>query len=301
MISNFYNYLENLQNTITSKIEKIDGKSSFLEDLWDHHDSGGGRTRVISNGNIFEKGGVNISSISGTLPKIMQSQLKTKNKNFSACGLSIVFHPLNPMIPTVHFNIRYFEMIDLLGNKCDQWFGGGIDLSPYYIFENDVILFHKNCKEICDKYGENLYIEYKTKCDKYFWNSHRNEARGVGGLFFDYLKDTPEKSLKEWNSFVKELGDNFLKIYLPIVNKRKEMPFTKYEKMWQEIRRGRYAEFNLIHDKGTLFGIKTKGRIESIMMSLPPTVRWQYNFFPNLGSKEEKLISILQKPKNWIK
>lgn len=192
-------------------------------------------------------------------------------------------------------------MIDLLGNKCDQWFGGGIDLSPYYIFENDVILFHKNCKEICDKYGENLYIEYKTKCDKYFWNSHRNEARGVGGLFFDYLKDTPEKSLKEWNSFVKELGDNFLKIYLPIVNKRKEMPFTKYEKMWQEIRRGRYAEFNLIHDKGTLFGIKTKGRIESIMMSLPPTVRWQYNFFPNLGSKEEKLISILQKPKNWIK
>ena len=159
MISNFYNYLENLQNTITSKIEKIDGKSSFLEDLWDHHDSGGGRTRVISNGNIFEKGGVNISSISGTLPKIMQSQLKTKNKNFSACGLSIVFHPLNPMIPTVHFNIRYFEMIDLLGNKCDQWFGGGIDLSPYYIFENDVILFHKNCKEICDKYGENLYIE----------------------------------------------------------------------------------------------------------------------------------------------
>ena len=137
--------------------------------------------------------------------------------------------------------------------------------------------------------------------DKYFWNSHRNEARGVGGLFFDYLKDTPEKSIKEWHSFVKELGDIFLKIYLPIVNKRKEMPFTKNEKMWQEIRRGRYAEFNLIHDKGTLFGIKTKGRIESIMMSLPPTVRWQYNFSPNLGSKEEKLISILQKPKNWIK
>jgi len=300
MKEEFYNYVKNLQEFITSKLEEIDGKAVFKEDLWTRREGGGGKTRIITNGSVFEKGGVNISSINGTLPELIKLQLKVKYSNFYACGLSVVMHPLNPMIPTIHFNIRYFEIYDLNGKITDQWFGGGLDLTPYYIFENDVKFFHQTCKAACDKYDETFYDKYKKKCDDYFWNLHRNEARGVGGLFFDYLKPNSNQSIKEWYSFVKEIGDSFIPAYFPIVNNRKKLKFTDNEKKWQEIRRGRYVEFNLVHDKGTLFGLKTNGRIESVLMSLPPIVRWDYDFVPKTGSKEEELIKVLKNPIKWV-
>ncbi|MDG2396955.1 MAG: oxygen-dependent coproporphyrinogen oxidase [Flavobacteriaceae bacterium] len=300
MKEKFYNYIKNLQNTITSQFEKIDGKSIFKEDIWEHPEGGGGKTRIINNGNIFEKGGVNISSVTGELPEIIKKQLKVQDSSFFACGLSLIMHPLSPMIPSIHFNIRYFEMYNKNLEISDQWFGGGIDLTPYYIFEEDINYFHQKCKIICDKFDNSLYKKYKKNCDNYFWNSHRNESRGVGGLFFDYLKKNEKVSLKNLYKFISEIGDNFLLTYIPIINKRKNINYTAEEKKWQEIRRGRYAEFNLVHDKGTLFGLKTNGRIESILSSLPPIVRWEYNFTPKKGSKEEKLIKVLKNPIDWI-
>ena len=300
MKEKFYNYIKNLQNTITSQFEKIDGKSIFKEDIWEHPEGGGGKTRIINNGNIFEKGGVNISSVTGELPEIIKKQLKVQDSSFFACGLSLIMHPLSPMIPSIHFNIRYFEMYNKNLEISDQWFGGGIDLTPYYIFEEDINYFHQKCKIICDKFDNSLYKKYKKNCDNYFWNSHRNESRGVGGLFFDYLKKNEKVSLKNLYKFISEIGDNFLLTYIPIINKRKNINYTAEEKKWQEIRRGRYAEFNLVHDKGTLFGLKTNGRIESILSSLPPIVRWEYNFTPKKGSKEEKLIEVLKNPIDWI-
>tara|TARA_B100001996_G_C18671021_1_gene596738 strand:+ start:970 stop:1875 length:906 start_codon:yes stop_codon:yes gene_type:complete len=300
MKEKFYNYIKNLQNTITSQFEKIDGKSIFKEDIWEHPEGGGGKTRIINNGNIFEKGGVNISSVTGELPEIIKKQLKVQDSSFFACGLSLIMHPLSPMIPSIHFNIRYFEMYNKNLEISDQWFGGGIDLTPYYIFEEDINYFHQKCKIICDKFDNSLYKKYKKNCDNYFWNSHRNESRGVGGLFFDYLKKNEKVSLKNLYKFISEIGDNFLLTYIPIINKRKNINYTAKEKKWQEIRRGRYAEFNLVHDKGTLFGLKTNGRIESILSSLPPIVRWEYNFTPKKGSKEEKLIEVLKNPIDWI-
>jgi coproporphyrinogen III oxidase len=204
------------------------------------------------------------------------------------------------MVPTVHANWRYFEMYDQAGNIVDQWFGGGQDLTPYYLFEEDAIHFHQVCKTACDNHHPEFYATYKTKCDDYFYNSHRNEARGIGGLFFDYCKATEDMSMQQWYDFVTEVGDSFLDAYVPIVEKRKHLSYTEQNRHWQEIRRGRYVEFNLVHDKGTLFGLKTNGRIESILMSLPPHVQWVYNHHPKKGSEEEKLIAVLKEPKNWI-
>ena len=268
--------------------------------LWERPEGGGGRTRVLEDGVVFEKGGVNISGVHGTLPKSMQTHLNVSEASFYACGLSLVLHPKNPMAPTVHANWRYFEMYDLDGNIVDQWFGGGLDLTPYYLFEEDAIHFHQTCKNACDRHDPKFYSEYKKKCDAYFWNAHRDEARGLGGLFFDYLKPTPKRSLREWYAFVTDVADNFLEAYLPILDRRKDLAYTKEQKKWQEIRRGRYVEFNLVHDKGTLFGLKTNGRIESILMSLPPKVQWHYDYQPEKDSPEAMLMEVIMKPKNWV-
>ncbi len=300
MRAEFYNYIEKLQDKICNKLEEIDGKARFHQDLWEREEGGGGRTRVIENGAVFEKGGVNISAVHGPLAPAMQQYFKVGDVDFFACGLSLVIHPKNPMVPTVHANWRYFEMYDKDGKVLDQWFGGGQDLTPYYLFEEDAVHFHKVSKEACDKHSPEFYPEYKKKCDEYFWNSHRNEARGIGGLFFDYLKASEEKTIKDWYDFVTEVGNSFLAAYVPIVEKRKNLSYNEANRNWQEIRRGRYVEFNLVHDNGTLFGLKTNGRIESILMSLPPHVQWAYNHHPKSGSEEEKLIKVLEEPKDWV-
>jgi coproporphyrinogen III oxidase len=308
MKAKFYQYIQNLQDTITSKLETVDGKAKFREDLWERPDTstglstggGGGRTRVIENGAVFEKGGVNISAVHGKLPESMQKHFNVKDADFFACGLSLVLHPKSPLVPTVHANWRYFEMYDEQGDIVDSWFGGGQDLTPYYLFEDDAKHFHQTCKTACDKHNETFYQKYKDRCDTYFFNSHRNEARGIGGLFFDYCKASDDMTMENWYNFVTEVGNSFLDAYIPIVEKRKDLPYTEAHRTWQEIRRGRYVEFNLVHDKGTLFGLKTNGRIESILMSLPPHVQWQYNHTPKQGSDEEKLIEVLKNPKDWV-
>ena len=296
----FYRYIQDLQDTITSKLEEVDTLAKFKEDLWERPEGGGGRTRVIQNGAVFEKGGVNISAVHGELPHSMQTYFGVTDVDFFACGLSLVIHPKNPYVPTVHANWRYFEMYDKQGAIVDQWFGGGQDLTPYYLFETDAEHFHTICKKACDAHDTTFYPQYKQKCDDYFWNTHRNEARGIGGLFFDYLKASEGRSMQDWYDFVTEVGNSFLEAYIPIVTKRKGLDFKTSHRNWQEIRRGRYVEFNLVHDKGTLFGLRTNGRIESILMSLPPHVQWQYNHQPVKGSEEEKLVEVLKNPKAWV-
>ncbi|MGV8946947.1 MAG: oxygen-dependent coproporphyrinogen oxidase [Lutibacter sp.] len=300
MKNKFYKYIQELQNSITSKLEEIDGVAKFHEDIWEREEGGGGKTRVIENGAIFEKGGVNISSVYGLLAPEMQKHFKVGDVNFYACGLSLVIHPKNPMVPTVHANFRYFELYNKTGEKIDEWFGGGLDLTPNYLFDEDAVHFHSVCKKACDSHNSTFYHKYKKQCDTYFWNSHRNEARGIGGLFFDYCRANEEMSIEDWYDFVTEVGNHFLESYLPIVEKRKQLTYTEANRTWQEIRRGRYAEFNLVYDRGTLFGLKTNGRIESILMSLPPHVQWVYNHHPEKNSEEEKLFMVLAQPKDWL-
>ena len=299
MKDKFYQYIQELQDTICSRLEEIDGRAQFKEDIWKRPEGGGGRTRVIEDGAVFEKGGVNISAVHGALPTSMQQYFGVGDVDFFACGLSLVIHPESPIVPTVHANWRYFEMYDKDKQIVDQWFGGGLDLTPYYLFDEDAQHFHRVCKEVCDEHDPAFYAEYKSRCDSYFRNTHRNEGRGVGGLFFDYLKSTNNKSMEDWYGFVTDCGNSFLEAYVPIVMKRKEMEYGEQQRAWQEIRRGRYVEFNLVHDKGTLFGLKTNGRIESILMSLPPRVQWRYDFMPQEGSEEERLVEILKNPREW--
>lgn len=300
MKEKFYQYIQNLQNTISTRLEEIDGKASFKEDIWERPEGGGGKTRVIENGGVFEKGGVNISGVHGKLPKAMQNYFKVEDVDFFACGLSLVLHPKNPMVPTVHANWRYFEMYDIEGAVVGSWFGGGQDLTPYYLFDEDARHFHQVCKTSCDHHNPDFYPLYKKKCDEYFYNEHRGEGRGVGGLFFDYCKATDEMSMEHWYDFVTEVGNSFLDAYVPIVLRRKDMMYTKEQKDWQEIRRGRYVEFNLVHDKGTLFGLKTNGRIESILMSLPPHVQWRYDYHPVPDSEEARVLQVLTNPIDWV-
>lgn len=300
MKTQFITYIKDLQNHITTALEQEDGLAHFREDKWQREGGGGGRTRVIENGNVFEKGGVNISEVFGSLPESMQKQLGVSHTDFFACGISLVLHPKNPMVPTVHANFRYFELYDDDKNVVDQWFGGGLDLTPYYLFEEDATHFHGVCKAVCDTLDATFYADYKKKCDAYFWNHHRDEARGIGGLFFDYCRPNEVHDLASWYAFITQMGDAFLDAYLPIVQKRKILPYTDAQRQWQEIRRGRYVEFNLVHDKGTLFGLKTKGRIESILMSLPPTVQWAYDAQPKENTEEAKLITVLKNPKTWV-
>ncbi len=294
-------FVEDLQNRICIALEKADGKAQFVEDVWTREEGGGGKTRVIADGNVFEKGGVNTSVVFGNVTKEMETQLKIAGSKWFACGLSLVMHPVNPFVPTVHCNYRMFELYNENDEVIDRWFGGGTDLTPYYLFEEDARHFHQTYKNICDEFDPSFYFEFKKNCDNYFVNRHRNnERRGIGGIFYDYQRPTGNKDVNFWMNFGKACGDGFLTAYLPVVEKRKSIEYNSNHKHWQEIRRGRYSEFNLVHDKGTLFGLKTNGRTESILMSLPPTVRFEYNYHPLPGSAEDKLFQACLHPVNWI-
>lgn len=294
-------YIHFLQDRICTALEQADGAATFIEDRWDRAGGGGGKTRVIANGNVFEKGGVNTSVVHGEVSDLMRTQLKIEGDKWFACGLSLVMHPANPFVPTVHCNYRMFELYDKNDSLTDRWFGGGTDLTPYYLFEEDARHFHGIYKKICDQFDPLLFPAFKTECDNYFVNRHRNnERRGIGGIFYDYQRPTLEKDVQFWIKFGQGCGDAFVDAYLPIVEKRKSMSYSAEQKYWQEIRRGRYTEFNLVHDRGTLFGLKTNGRTESILMSLPPTVRFEYNYQPVAGSEEEKLLNVCLKPVDWV-
>ncbi len=284
-------YFEALQNTICSGLEAADGKERFREETWSHAEHGGGKTRILQNGAVIEKGGVNFSAVTTKLSVLLAARMNIQPQTLFAAGISLVIHPFSPMIPAIHMNLRYLEP-----EQGEPWFGGGIDLTPSYLFEEDAVYFHNTLKAVCDKHHAEYYPKFKKWCDEYFFIKHRSETRGIGGIFFDYQRENPDRFF----SFVKSMGDCFLDAYVPIVEKRKKEVWAEKEKSWQLIRRGRYAEFNLIYDRGTLFGLETQGRTESILMSLPPEVRWAYNHSPEAGSREDQLLNILQHPKNWV-
>jgi coproporphyrinogen III oxidase len=293
--------IHRLQNDICTALEATDGKARFIEDAWQRAEGGGGKTRVISNGNVFEKGGVNTSIVFGDVTDLMREQLKINGAKWFACGMSLVIHPYNPFVPTVHANYRMFELYNQDEEVIDRWFGGGTDLTPYYLIEQDAKHFHQTYKDACDAFDPSFYAKFKKECDNYFVNKHRNnERRGIGGIFYDYQKPSNEKDVNFWINLARTCGYAFIDSYIPIVEKRKQMAFTAHHKHWQEIRRGRYTEFNLVHDRGTIFGLKTNGRIESILMSLPPTVRFEYNYQPQPGSEEDKLLQACLHPVDWL-
>jgi coproporphyrinogen III oxidase len=282
-------YLRDLQDRIVAGLENLDGHA-FREDLWDRPGGGGGRTRVLMDGGVFEKAGVNFSDVQGELSEEFARQIPGEGRNFTACGVSLVLHPRNPMAPTVHANFRFLTKGDR------QWFGGGADLTPYYPVIEDVAHFHKVWRAVCNRHRDVVdYAHLKRWCDEYFFLPHRNEARGVGGIFFDYL----DSNLEQVFAFVRDTGDAFLESYLPIVRHRKDEPYTEAQKEFQEYRRGRYVEFNLVYDRGTVFGLKTGGRIESILMSLPAKARWWYDYVPPPGSREAELTEYWLKPRDW--
>jgi len=294
-------FIQQLQDEICTAVEAADGSAAFHQDLWERPEGGGGRTRVISNGAVFEKGGVNTSVVHGKVTDAMRQQLKIDGAGWFACGLSLVIHPVNPLVPTVHCNYRMFELYNEAGEVMDRWFGGGTDLTPYYLFEEDAVHFHSTYKKVCDSFDPSFYPKFKETCDNYFVNAHRrNERRGIGGIFYDYARPGEGKDISFWMDFGKACGRAFIDAYIPIVNRRKALPYTEANKYWQEIRRGRYVEFNLVHDRGTLFGLKTGGRIESILMSLPPTVRFDYADAPASGSEEDKLLQVCLQPRDWV-
>jgi coproporphyrinogen III oxidase len=294
-------YIYGLQDRICETLEQVDGKAVFLTDEWDRDGGGGGRTRVISGGRVFEKGGVNTSVVWGKVNDAMRTQLKLDGAKWFACGLSLVIHPVNPYVPTTHANWRYFELYDEAGCVTDRWFGGGSDLTPYYLFAADARHFHSTFRDAMDPFGKERYPAYKHWCDEYFVNKHRgDEMRGIGGVFYDHLRPVDEADAERLFAFQQANGNSFLAAYMPIVEKRKDMPYGEREVEWQEIRRGRYVEFNLIHDRGTLFGLKTSGRTESILMSLPPRARWEYNYQPAEGSPEAELLDACKHPRDWV-
>lgn len=289
-------WLKELQDNICLEIEKADTVGKFKEDNWTRPGGGGGRSRVIENGAVIEKGGVNYSAVFGKLPESVQKGLKLENETeFFATGVSIVMHPVNPFVPIIHMNVRYFELDD-----NTRWFGGGIDLTPHYINPDDAKFFHSNLKSECDKFHNSYYPKFKKWADDYFFIPHRNETRGVGGIFFDRLFPDNEFSFQDRFSFVKGIGELFAPIYTHFMNNNSVKPYTQDHKQWQLIRRGRYVEFNLVYDKGTKFGLETNGRIESILMSLPPVVNWPYNYSVEKDSDEEKTINLLIKNKDWL-
>jgi len=294
-------YIQLLQNIICEGLEKADGQAKFLVDNWEREGGGGGSTRVIGDGALLEKGGVNTSVVYGEVTEPMRKQLDIHGDRWFACGLSLVLHPMNPFVPTVHANWRYFEVYDAQGEVLKCWFGGGADLTPYYLFEEDAIHFHGTLRQAMNPFGKEKYIQYKKQCDTYFSNTHRdNEMRGVGGVFYDHLMPNSNAEWEQLFLFQQANGNCFLDAYLPITQKRNATPFNEENKFWQEIRRGRYVEFNLIHDRGTLFGLKTNGRTESILMSLPPTVRFLYNYQPKAGSAEDVLLQACKHPREWL-
>ena len=291
-----------IQDEICTALEELDGKATFEEEKWERGGGGGGRTRIIQNGNVLEKGGVNFSAVHGQLPPVMQKALQITQDDFFATGISIVVHPNHPMVPIIHMNIRYFEMPSTFadGQQPVRWFGGGIDLTPHYVIEDDAKFFHQSLKDVCDKFNADFYSRFKTWADDYFYIKHREETRGICGIFYDKLIATDTLSWEDIFEFSKALGRSFINIYTELVTRNRDKSFTDNEQQWQYQRRSRYTEFNLVYDAGTRFGLETNGRIESILMSLPPTAKWVYNYQPQAGSEEEKTLSLLKKGINWV-
>jgi|UniRef100_UPI00404AB30D coproporphyrinogen III oxidase len=291
---------QQIQNEICAGLELADGSGKFQEEIWDRDCGGGGRTRIIQNGNVLEKAGVNFSAVYGKLPDTIKKTFGVSDDDFFATGVSIVIHPDNPWIPIIHMNIRYFEMISETGKEM-RWFGGGIDLSPHFVIEDDARFFHRSLKHTCDKFHSDFYSKFKNWADDYFFIKHRQETRGIGGIFYDRLN--PQTTGLEWADifeFSKAVGRTFLPVYIELINRNKEKLVKEDEKLWQYQRRSRYAEFNLVYDSGTKFGLDTNGRIESILMSLPPQANWVYNFNAKPGSEQEKTLGLLKKGINWI-
>lgn len=291
-------YLLQLQDAICRGIEQADGAETFLEDSWERAEGGGGRSRVLVNGDVFEQAGVNFSHVFGAnMPASATAHRpELAGRRFEAMGVSLVIHPKNPYCPTSHANVRFF-IASKEGAPPIWWFGGGFDLTPYYAFEEDVVHYHQVAKAACDPFGAEVYPRYKTWCDEYFYLKHRGETRGVGGLFFD---DLCEWGFERCFAFLRSIGDHYLEAYLPIINKRKRTPYGERERDFQLYRRGRYVEYNLVYDRGTLFGLQTGGRTESILMSLPPLVKWRYNWRPQPGSSEATLYERYLKPQDWL-
>jgi coproporphyrinogen III oxidase len=291
-------YCEDLQNRISVDLAAVDGKAEFEEESWTREEGGGGRSRVMCNGAVFEKGGVNFSHVLGkSLPaSATANRPELAGRNFEAMGVSLVMHPNNPYVPTSHANVRFF-IAEKEGEPAIWWFGGGYDLTPYYGDEDDCRHWHETAKKACNPFGQDVYRRYKRWCDEYFYLKHRDEPRGVGGLFFD---DLNEMGFDRSFEFMKSVGDSYTAAYVPIVLKQKDRIFGEREKQFQLHRRGRYVEFNLVYDRGTLFGLQSGGRTESILMSLPPLVRWQYNWQPEKNTPEGELYDKFLKPREWI-
>ena len=291
-------YLLGLQDSICQALSQEDGKKDFIEENWQREEGGGGRTRVLADGAVFEQAGVNFSHVFGAnLPASATAHRPDlAGRQFEAMGVSLVIHPRNPYCPTSHANVRFFSATKENADPI-WWFGGGFDLTPYYPFEEDVIHFHQQAKAACEGFGNEVYAKYKKWADEYFFLKHRNETRGVGGLFFD---DLSEWGFEKCFAYLKSVGDHFVPAYLPIVNKRKNTDYGERERDFQLYRRGRYVEYNLVYDRGTLFGLQTGGRTESILMSLPPLVKWRYNWRPEPGSAEDQLYQRYLKPQDWL-
>ena len=290
-------WLFDLQDRICAELEAEDGGGRFAEDLWERAEGGGGRTRILAEEGVFEKAGVNFSDVHGAaLPAAATAQRpQLGGRSFRALGLSLVLHPRNPYVPTAHANVRF-----LLAEKPDEppvwWFGGGFDLTPYYGFEEDAAHWHRTARDLCAPFGEDVYPRFKRWCDEYFFLRHRGEPRGIGGLFFDDLDDW---GLERCFAFARAVGDGFLDAYLPILRRRRDTPWGERERDFQLYRRGRYVEFNLLYDRGTLFGLQSGGRTESILMSLPPLVRWRYDWKPEPGTPEARLYEVFLVPRDW--
>jgi coproporphyrinogen III oxidase len=283
-------FFQHLQDHLCAVLQTLDGHATFREDLWQRAEGGGGRTRVLVEGDVFEKAGVNFSEVDGEMAPELAAQIPGEGSRFTATGISLVLHPRNPFVPTVHANYRY------LTKGAKWWFGGGADLTPYYPYREDVIHFHRVWKQVCERHRPLIdYRRLKQWCDEYFFLAHRGEARGVGGIFFDYLEGDWEALF----AFVQDCGNAFVDAYRPLVERRRDLPYTEQQRAFQEFRRGRYVEFNLLYDRGTVFGLKTGGRVESILMSLPPVVRWGYDYRPEPGSPEAELLEIYLRPRDW--
>ena len=291
-------YLLTLQDRICDAIAEADGLVVFAEDKWDREAGGGGRTRVLNNGAVFEQAGINFSHVYGNNlpPSATASRPQLAGRSFQAVGVSLVIHPNNPYVPTSHANVRFF-IAEKEGEEPIWWFGGGFDLTPYYGYEEDCIHWHEQSKAACEVLGDDTYARYKQWCDEYFYLKHRDEPRGIGGLFFD---DLSEPGFDQSFAFMRSVGDHYLKAYLPIVERRKDTPYAERQRDFQLYRRGRYVEFNLVFDRGTLFGLQSGGRPESILMSLPPLVKWRYNWQPEPGSEEAELYEVYLKPRDWL-
>jgi coproporphyrinogen III oxidase len=297
-ISLVRNYLLGLQDTICNAFEQLDGKGRFLEDSWQREEGGGGRSRVLEGGDVFEKAGINFSHVfgAGLPPSATANRPELAGRGFQAMGVSLVIHPRNPYVPTSHANVRFF-VAEKEGADPVWWFGGGFDLTPYYGFIEDARHWHRLAYEACTPFGAEVYPRYKKWCDDYFFLKHRNEPRGIGGLFFD---DLSEKGFEYSCSLMMSVGSHYLPAYLPIVDRRKDIGYGEREKDFQRYRRGRYVEFNLVYDRGTLFGLQSGGRTEAILMSLPPEVSWRYNWQPEPGTPEAELYDVFLKPRDWL-